>query len=96
MVWRIVQAPERWALVAALLEEPGARPGLEFFVVPRRASRSRARPAFVVVDAISHVDGGVIDIVGSLVRLRDQPCEAVSVRCRVWTTTRQGEMTTGI
>jgi hypothetical protein len=94
MIWRIVQAPERWSLVAALLEEPAVRPGLEFFVTPHRASARRSRPAFLVVDAISHRDDGVIDIEGRLVRQGDRVCRPVPVHCRVWTTTREGSMTT--
>jgi hypothetical protein len=95
MKWRIVRAPDRWALVEALMKEPYARKPLELFITGERSSTRRAVPAFVTIDAVAHGQDGVLDVTGNLVAVRDRRRPPLPVKWRLWTTHGTGTMASG-
>ena len=95
MRWRIVRAPDRWALVESLMKEPYARKPLELFITAERSSKTRAVPAFVRIDAVAHQHDGVLDVTGNLVAVRDRPRPPLPVKWRLCITQGAGTMTSG-
>jgi hypothetical protein len=92
MTWRVIRSPDRWAIVASLLEPPARRPGLEFCVVRPRSTIARSFPVHVVPHRLGHLSPDVLEIDGTLIAVRDRESSTVTVRCRISAVTGQGRM----
>lgn len=88
--WRVVDPPDRWELVSALLQSPAIRQDVECF---GRTRGGRLVPLHVFVEAITHFAGEPVTVAGRLTYVRDQPIAGrPPVTLQIWPQLRRGEM----
>jgi hypothetical protein len=87
--WRIVNPPDRWELMCALLQSPSTREAVEF--VGQRSGRRF--PLHISVEAITHLSDEPLTVIGRLVSVRDRPvANRPHVEVRLWPHLRRGEL----
>jgi hypothetical protein len=87
--WRVIDPPDRWELVRALLQSPRTREDVEFM-----GTRSGRRfPFHVWIEAMTYLPEEPLTVIGRLTMVKDQPVLVrPSVEVRLWPDLRRGEL----